>query len=106
LPAPSPPTGPVTGSCWCSRRNRRADVSLVCEDLGPNWEDGLSPRRAFMAVEILVVQSKVKDYLKAQDARTDGDLVEALSVKVGEILDRAVERCAENGRSTVRPCDL
>lgn len=59
-----------------------------------------------MAKEQLVVGSKVKDFIKESDLRTDGDLLEALSSKVEEMLQCAMHRCKENGRSTVRPCDL
>lgn len=59
-----------------------------------------------MGKETLVVGSKVKDFIKEADLRSDGDLVEALSSRVEEILKAAMNRCKENGRSTVRPCDL
>ena len=59
-----------------------------------------------MSKETLVVGSKVKDFIKDGDLRSDGDLVESLSSKVEEILKSAMQRCKENGRSTVRPCDL
>ena len=59
-----------------------------------------------MSKETLVVGSKVKDYIKEGDLRSDGDLVESLSAKVEEMLKSAMARCKENGRSTVRPCDL
>ena len=59
-----------------------------------------------MAKDILVVGSKVKDFVKESDLRSDGDLVEALSSRVEEMLKCAMQRCKENGRSTVRPCDL
>lgn len=59
-----------------------------------------------MSKETLVVGSKVKDFIKEADLRSDGDLIEALSGRVEEILKSAMGRCKENGRSTVRPCDL
>ena len=59
-----------------------------------------------MSKENLVVGSKVKDFIKEEELRTDGDLIEALSEKVSEILKAGMKRCKENGRSTVRPCDL
>lgn len=59
-----------------------------------------------MGKETLVVGSKVKDFIKENDLRSDGDLVDALSGKVEEILKSAMSRCKDNGRSTVRPCDL
>ena len=59
-----------------------------------------------MSKETLVVGSKVKDFIKDSDLRSDGDLIDALSGRVEEILKSAMARCKENGRSTVRPCDL
>lgn len=59
-----------------------------------------------MSKENLVVGSKVKDLIKESELRSDGDLVEALSDKVEGMLKEAMKRCKENGRSTVRPCDL
>lgn len=59
-----------------------------------------------MSKDTLVVGSKVKDFIKDNDLRSDGDLIEALSAKVEDILKSAMVRCKENGRSTVRPCDL
>ena len=59
-----------------------------------------------MTKENLVVGSKVKDFIKEADLRSDGDLVEALSDRVADLLKNAMNRCKENGRSTVRPCDL
>lgn len=59
-----------------------------------------------MSKETLVVGSKVKDFIKEADLRSDGDLIESLSGRVEEMLKCAMARCKENGRSTVRPCDL
>jgi len=55
---------------------------------------------------ILVVESKVKAVVKEAGLRSDGDLTEALSTKLREILAAAQARCVANGRSTIRPCDL
>ncbi|MBI3591141.1 MAG: hypothetical protein HY094_07205 [Candidatus Melainabacteria bacterium] len=59
-----------------------------------------------MSKETLVVGSKVKDFIKESDLRSDGDLIDSLSDRVAEMLKTAMQRCKENGRSTVRPCDL
>lgn len=56
--------------------------------------------------EVLVVGSKVKDYIRSQDLRADGELVPAISNKVREVIDAAIARTKANGRSTVRPADL
>ena len=56
--------------------------------------------------EILIVGSKMKDVVKAAGCMSSGDLIEALSAKVHELLQNAASRAKDNGRSTVRPYDL
>jgi len=58
--------------------------------------------------EMLVVQSKVKEFLqkKAKGMRVSGDFAEALSKKVEELVVEASKRAKANGRNTIRPCDL
>ena len=56
--------------------------------------------------EILIVGSKMKDVVKAAGCMSSGDLIEALSDKVHEILSEASRRAKDNGRSTIRPYDL
>ena len=56
--------------------------------------------------EIVVVGSKVKEVVRAAGLRSDGELVAAVSEKVHSLLQSAIHRCTQNGRSTVRPHDL
>lgn len=56
--------------------------------------------------EIVVVGSKMKDAVKAAGCQSSGDLIEAVSNKVHDMLEAAVKRAKENGRATVRPYDL
>ncbi|TPV94574.1 MAG: hypothetical protein B7733_14560 [Myxococcales bacterium FL481] len=56
--------------------------------------------------EVVVVGSKVKDVIREAGLRSDGELVQAVSDRVHDLLESAVERCTSNGRSTVRPHDL
>lgn len=56
--------------------------------------------------EILVVGSKVKEAVKAHDMRADGQLIEAVSAKVHDLLENGVMRAQENKRKTVTPHDL
>ena len=76
-----------------------------CQQFLNNFE-GYNKKEKFMSKETLVVGSKVKDFIKDNDLRSDGDLIDALSERVSEMLKSAMVRCKENGRSTVRPCDL
>jgi hypothetical protein len=56
--------------------------------------------------EIVVVGSKVKDVVRTAGLRSDGELLSALSDKVHDILEAAIERAQGNKRGTVRPYDL
>lgn len=55
---------------------------------------------------MLVVGSKVKSYVKGKGLHSSGDLPTGLSAEVAALLDKAIERCKANKRSTVRPSDL
>jgi RNA recognition motif-containing protein len=56
--------------------------------------------------EIIVVGSKVKDVVRSAGLRSDGELVQAVSDKVHELLEAAIKRAGKNKRGTVRPYDL
>lgn len=56
--------------------------------------------------EILVVGSKIKEYIKSKGCMTSGELVSALSCKVECLLDSAIERAKANKRKTVSPQDV
>lgn len=58
------------------------------------------------AREILVVISKVKEYVKKKEMQTSETAVEALSEAVYELLDKAVLRAKENGRQTIKDRDI
>ena len=54
----------------------------------------------------MVIVSRVKDYIKSKGLRSDGNLDDALNKMLTEQLDKAIQRCKDNGRQTVRPSDL
>ena len=56
--------------------------------------------------EVLVVASKMKEVVKGQKCQSSGDLVEAVSERVHDMLTGAINRAKKNGRATVRPYDL
>jgi hypothetical protein len=58
------------------------------------------------AREVVVVGSKVKDVIREAGLRSDGELVQAISDKVHDLLEAAVARANGNKRGTVRPYDL
>ena len=53
-----------------------------------------------------VVASKLKELVKKQGMMASGDLAEGVSALLEEAVKDAVKRAKENGRKTVRPCDL
>jgi histone H3/H4 len=59
-----------------------------------------------MASDVLVVASKVKEYIKSRGAKTSGETIPALSEMLSKALDEAINRARANKRSTVKPCDL
>ena len=54
----------------------------------------------------IIVQSKVREAIKALDLRTDSNVVDALNDKVNAMLKDAAARAKSNGRVTLRPYDL
>ena len=59
-----------------------------------------------MAKESYIIGSKVKALLKSKGLMCSGELPDAISDKVREMLEAACKRTVENKRSTVRPHDL
>lgn len=56
--------------------------------------------------EVLVVASKVRNYLKSKGVKMSGELVGELNKKVMSLLDDATKRTQGNKRSTVKPQDV
>lgn len=59
-----------------------------------------------MAEEVLVVASKVRNYLKTKNVKMSGELIEALNKKVMALLDDAAKRAQGNKRATVKTQDV
>lgn len=56
--------------------------------------------------EVLVIASKVKAYIASKGMRSSGDLAEALSEKVKELIDQAIVRTKAHKQQTVTSKDL
>jgi len=59
-----------------------------------------------MAKEILVITSKVKNYIKTKDLMTSATAIEAISNKVREMCDKAIENAKNDKRKTVMDRDF
>ncbi|MBT6995393.1 DUF1931 domain-containing protein [Candidatus Woesearchaeota archaeon] len=55
-------------------------------------------------MKMLVVKSKIKEYVK--DCNVSGDFAEALNREVETLISKAEERCKANGRKTCQARDL
>jgi histone H3/H4 len=101
-------------SSWAEEnRSPRKEEVLV-----DNNDSGQSPRRILVqsksstpasvddSLEILIVASKLKQYIKDKyDMNTAGNVMEALSRDVRRLTDRAVEKARSEGRKTVMDRD-
>ncbi len=67
----------------------------------PPGEPGAKKER-----DLLIVQSKVREIIRAHDKRVPDEFITALSDHVVEVLQKAIARCTANNRSTLRPSDL
>ena len=56
--------------------------------------------------EILIVTSKVKDYIKQAGMNTAASVAEALSDKVRQVCDEAMANARSAKRKTVRDTDI
>ncbi len=56
--------------------------------------------------EMLIVASKVREFIKSKGGLTSGELLPALNEKVYCVLDAAVTRAKANKRSTVKAQDV
>jgi hypothetical protein len=59
-----------------------------------------------MAEEVLIVASKVRNYLKSKGVKMSGELVEGLNKRVLELLDQGSSRTKANKRSTMKSHDV
>jgi histone H3/H4 len=56
--------------------------------------------------ENFCVQSKVREQIRKAGYRLSSDAIDALNKHVEDVIKKAVERCKQNGRQTIRPADF
>ena len=57
-------------------------------------------------LEMLLVQSKVKEFVREHEMMCASDLTEALNEAVSQLLEKAIARAEANGRKTARASDV
>ncbi len=66
----------------------------------------MAAKKAGKSREVVVVASKVKEFIKSKGCMTSSDTIPALSEKIYALLEDAIARTKGNKRSTVKPQDL
>ncbi len=56
--------------------------------------------------DMMIVRSKIGDYVKSKNMQMGSDTYNALNASVQCMIDEAVKRCSDNGRKTLKPHDL
>lgn len=56
--------------------------------------------------DVLVVASKVKNYIKGKKMNTSAEAINALSEQVYCLIDQATQRTKANGRKTLKAQDV
>jgi hypothetical protein len=72
----------------------------------PAQTPGTSPPPPRELRELAIVQARVHELIRARDKRVSDKFLVALSEHVEQVIAKAIERAAANGRNTVRPEDL
>jgi hypothetical protein len=57
-------------------------------------------------LDMVLVQSKVRDVIRGRDFRTSDEFVTALNEHVHNLIENAINRCKANGRQTLREQDV
>lgn len=57
-------------------------------------------------IPTMLVQSKVKEFIREHDMMCSSDLIDSLNEHVATMLNRAIERAAKNSRKTARGHDI
>ena len=80
--------------------------SGVRSPLAPQFKFSVNFKKEENMTEVLVVVSKVKEYLKEKGVQTSETAIDALSGEVKQLLDKAAKRAQSNNRQTVKDRDI
>ena len=56
--------------------------------------------------DVLVVASKIREYVKSNDCNTSGEFIGELSNTVYDLIDKAINRAQGNNRKTIQAKDV
>lgn len=72
----------------------------------PDSPDNTTPSAPRELRELAIVQARVHELVRAREKRVSDKFLLALSEHVEQVITKAIERAAANGRNTLRPEDL
>ena len=56
--------------------------------------------------DVLVVASKIREYVKSNDCNTSGEFIGELCNTVYDLIDKAIDRAQGNNRKTIQTKDI
>ena len=56
--------------------------------------------------DVLVVASKIREYVKSNDCNTSGEFIGKLSNTVYDLIDKSIDRAQGNNRKTIQAKDV
>lgn len=75
-------------------------------DLNNSKEKRMAKKAKKKERDVLVVASKIREYVKSNDCNTSGEFISELSNTVYDLIDKAINRAQGNNRKTVQAKDV
>lgn len=75
-------------------------------DLNNSKEKRMAKKAKKKERDVLVVASKIREYVKSNDCNTSGEFISELSNTVYNLIDKAIDRAQGNNRKTVQAKDV
>ena len=85
---------------------RKKDREVAPAEASPALADTTAAAASPTATTTLVITSRVREAVRAEELRLSADFVAALNARVDQTITMAVARAKDNGRATVRAQDL
>ena len=75
-------------------------------DLNNSKEKKMAKKAKKKDRDVLVVASKIREYVKNNDCNTSGEFIGELSNTVYDLIDKAISRAQGNNRKTIQAKDV
>jgi len=75
-------------------------------DLNNSKEKNMTKKAKKKDRNVLVVASKIREYVKSNDCNTSGEFISELSNTVYYLIDKAIDRAQGNNRKTIQAKDV